>query len=336
MRGRILVPVFILVACGPAVELPGTGSASSDTSTGSPSQPSSSSGGDADGPGSFSTGVASADGTAGEAPAGPTYCDGDPYAVNPLRQTPYYECMRGLADFSAPFAGSDDSFSAYAQFYDVREYVPADHAEEVLDPWEGPPDCTLVRYGNSASGGVEDVLWEDAGDVTFTLGRDIIEAEEYGDPVSVIGYLVGGGRASARYGQPHGFVATGDTTAPFEHPTAVVLPPTFGVVTPPFGGTPTLSPEQATVSWEPATQAEFMVTVSVVTNVPGDWDFALSCMGPDDGVEVLPAELLSQFPRPIEARLRLSREHKRLMPTEDGRFILVTARTGMETPVNLE
>lgn len=354
-RVRSVVAVFAFAfasACGPQVNvLPEgdtSGAASSDAAVGDTGDPtidpgasSSVSAGDDDDPpgggppGGEATGSAESgdDGDTDDAPPDVpaiSLCDGDPYMVDPRRVHLYEECMRGLATFDAHVSSDGEaSFYAYAQFYDVEAFAPVMWEEEILDPWSGPYDCALARYGNSGFGGREVVLWEDAGDVTFGLDGQLILAEESGDPVSVIGYTFSDESFAPLFGAPHGFVATGDTTPAFEFPDVVALPLPFDVLAPSLDGSAVVDAAELVLQWAPP-YGEDPIYASLHVAVAGDWDFVLYCTGPDTGEILIPPELVAQLPLPTEARLHLRRADLELLEVDGGRFVFTGATTTTE------
>ena len=269
--------------------------------------------------------------------ATPPPCDRDPNLLDPWRPELYRTCMRGLAFFDAQIERNGSAFfHAYAQFYDVESYVRADYEEEILDPWSGPEDCGLVRHGNSAFGGEEVVLWEDAGEVMFHVGGDATVASKYGDPVSVLGYDWPGESSEPVYGVPHGFSATGATTPAFSFHDAVTLPPPLEAFSLALDGTATLGTTSTTLSWIPASPDAF-VRVFIRVPVDGDWDYTLYCTAPDARGQIeLPAGLLAQLPRPSDAHVFVQRSNRTAEEAESGRFIQIWANTSMGGDVHLQ
>ena len=268
----------------------------------------------------------------------PGLCDLDPYALDPWDTTAYRTCIRGLADLSVVGEQSGHvGYDAYAQFFTVIAEEDIAWEREILDPYDGTlDDCRLARYGNSGFGSPEQVVWEDAGDVTFVLGGTEVLADESGDPVSVLGYDANPGELgiAPAYLTPHGFVATGDTTEPMDFAEAVVLPERIELLAPSLDGSAVVDTADFVVQWVPGSLGvPFEISVNVA--VSGDWDFQLFCRVVDDGEFVVPAELAQQLPRPADARLWLRRADVRVVMSAD-RGVLVTAAARTEGPLALE
>lgn len=355
---RRLAILGLVSGCGPQVLLDtddtdasddgaieSSGSASAPGNPGNPGVPSTTAAADSGGPGGVPP--PPGDGTTDPTNTGPTepppdepaitLCDGDPYLVDPRKFYLYEECMRGIITFSATaWTVGEMAFDAYAQFYSVEAFSPSTPDEEILEPWSGPYGCGLARYGNSATGGEKVVLWEDAGDVTFVLGPDWVPAMEYGNPVNVLGYTFEDESYVPLYGNPHGLVATGDTTPPFDLPDLGLLPSPFEDVTPSLDGSATVDAEDLVVTWAPDPYTDVPVTISISVSVAGDDDYVLYCTTPDTGELTLPPELVVQLPLPTTAGLHLRRADLGLEPADDGRFILSTLQTSAHGEIMLQ
>ena len=270
-------------------------------------------------------------GSTGEPPQPdpPTLCNVDPYARGP-RITPYYECIRGLVDFTTGLEPSGRTFQgAYAQFFTVYAEEDLVYDEEILDPYDGTiGDCDLRRVGNSAFGEPADILWEDAGDVTFQFGDTPVSANEDGDPKSVLGYdaPLDDYELVADPLDPVGLTASGDTTPPLELSGVVNLPEIIEVVAPAWFEPFTLDAEDFRLEWVPSALA-LPMEIRLRVTVQGDWNYELFCRVPDTGSFVVPAELVQQIPRPTEGSLELQRADMVVAPSPDGRSILATARS---------
>lgn len=265
----------------------------------------------------------------------PSICD-DPYAVTGAAASPYQYCLRGLVDFTVSSSiAIGEGFDAYAQFYTVNAESQIVWEEEILDPFEGVGDCSLRYYGNSGTGEGEDVIWEDAGDLTFVLADDQLPADEYGDPVSVIGYQASPrdfGIEPAFLGR-YGIVATGDTTPAFDLPDAVTMPDLVEVLEPALDGS-AVAHEDLVFRWTPSA-AGVPLDINVHVQPPG-WDYTVFCRVDDDGEFAFPIELTEQLPLPSSAYVYIRRADVRIVGFDGERGILATASTVTDGNIHLQ
>jgi hypothetical protein len=346
-RRSLALLLLGLVACGP--KLPGDEgetAATLDTSrasmpgeddTGGPTSGAddegdaiTSSAGDEDGAITSSTGVDDEGGAM-------TMGTGDPVEscelpIDPYDLVHYRLCRGGLATFGAHvFSTGEVGYSAYAQFYEVFAESQVVWDQVVHDPFTGLGDCGARTFGNSGSGEGEQVLWQDAGDLTFVGPGFAVPGGKYGDPQSVLGYDTSLSNLGLLpgWGSPHGLITTGATAPALDLSDVVVLPDRIEVSAPDILGGE-VARDALVIEWTPSPLA---MPTWLTLHFPAGGSgaaYTVYCQMPDDGSFQVPAALLEGADLPRTARVHMRRSDDRMLPTDGERWMHVTASSMLE------
>jgi hypothetical protein len=264
-----------------------------------------------------------------------TWCTADPYSLPPL-PSKYVACVDGFVEFRHSTASDGYLFyDGYAQFYSVVEEASASVYGAVLDPYDGSlDDCALYDAGSSGDFG--ELLFEDAGDVTFTFGELQLAGDRSPDAI-IIAYSASAAEEgfAPHFLAPHGFTATGATEPPIDLAAAVTLPDPIVLTAPPTDGAAVVDLDAFTLEWEPSA-LDMPLDLTVLVAPEGELELALFCRMNDDGEFTVPPALACHLPPTKNATLILNRADTRLITTDDGRNIVVAAETSIRPSVTLQ
>lgn len=231
------------------------------------------------------------------------------------------------------FFGHSESFSIWAQFFEVTGDVYDIDSSVIVDAQEGVDDCGLVMDDGISTGwGEETVSWWNAGTATLSFDGQSLELEQWGE--TPVNYTLGMSDLgySPQYGKEYIFRATGGDAPPMK--LAMTLPEDIAVSIPhTLAGAP-LPQDDLVLTWSGSTgDGEVRILYDAGRYegaTSGGYSiyppyYTVTCVAADDGEFTIPGSILSMIPENLSARLTVIRANRSVVDIAEDMAVDVTA-----------